>query len=173
MKVLANELLRAIGLLHGILLQVATSTRSPILPVYVAGRNSLFFYSLSALDKPLSTLWLVREMFKQSHKTVDARIGRPVPHEVYNANGFSARQLAAEFKSCDVEEDFKLLEEALAARGLPVPTLYRHYSQATSPDGVCFTAFNVDEDFGECVDSFVMADLHKLTARKKQRYLES
>jgi len=40
-------------------------------------------------------------------------------------------------------------------------------------DGVCFTAFNVDEDFGDCVDSLVMADLHKLTARKKQLYLES
>jgi hypothetical protein len=46
---------------------------------------SLFFYSLSALAKPLSTLWLVREMFKQSHNTVDARIGRPVPFDVYSA----------------------------------------------------------------------------------------
>jgi 1-acyl-sn-glycerol-3-phosphate acyltransferase len=64
--------------------KLASSTRSPILPVYVAGRNSLFFYSLSALAKPLSTIWLVREMFKQSHNTVDARIGRPVPFEVYS-----------------------------------------------------------------------------------------
>jgi putative hemolysin len=75
-----------------------SSTRSPILPVYVAGRNSLFFYSLSALAKPLSTIWLVREMFKQSHNTVDARIGRPVPHDVYSATGFSARQLARMFR---------------------------------------------------------------------------
>jgi len=388
--------------------KLASSTRSPILPVYVAGRNSLFFYSLSALARPLSTLWLVREMFKQSHNTVDARIGRPVPHEIYTTNGFSARQLArmfrkhvyrlgsgrpifrsvetvapaenpqllraelaaseclgetrdgkaiylctmdaapcvmreigrlreftfravgegtgqprdidrydkyyrqlvlwdrdareiagayriadagaiidqygldglysaslfdygpsmlpllrqglelgrsfvqpryqtrgsldylwygigaylkgrpqlrylfgpasisrfygtdatarlvhyygthysgahldvtprtpfvippalqqqlaAEFDGCDAEEDFKALKQALAGRGLPVPTLYKHYSQATSPDGVCFCAFNVDRDFGDCVDSFVMADLHKLTARKRQRYLES
>lgn len=387
--------------------KLASATRSPILPVYVAGRNSLFFYSLSALAKPLSTLWLVREMFKQSHNTVDARIGRPVPHEVYTANGFSARQLArmfrkhvyrlgsrgkpifrsvetvapaenpqllraelraserlgetrdgkviylcdmeaspcvmreigrlreftfravgegtgqprdidrydryyrqlvlwdsgnmeiagayriadagdiiaergleglysaslfqygpsmlpmleqglelgrsfvqpryqtrnsldylwygigaylkrrprlrylfgpasisrfygteatarlvhyygthysgahlavtprtpfqlpeelrqtlvAEFEGCDAEEDFKALKQSLAARGLPVPILYKHYSQATSADGVCFTAFNVDEDFGDCVDSFVIADLAKLTPRKRQRYL--
>jgi len=60
-----------------------------------------------------------------------------------------------------------------AARGLPVPTLYKHYSQATRSDGVCVTAFNVDEAFGDCVDSFVLADLHKLTAKKRQRYLKS
>jgi putative hemolysin len=78
--------------------KLAASTRSPILPVYVAGRNSLFFYSLSALAKPLSTIWLVREMFKQSHNTVDARIGRPVPFDVYSASGFSARQLARMFR---------------------------------------------------------------------------
>ncbi|MEE4278385.1 MAG: lysophospholipid acyltransferase family protein [Halieaceae bacterium] len=392
---------------HSGFVKLASSTRSPILPVYVAGRNSLFFYSLSMLARPLSTIWLVREMFKQSHNTVDARIGRPVPYDVYSAMDFSARQLArmfrkhvyrlasrgrpvfrsvetvappenrlllrqelaqaellgdtrdgkriylcamdqapcvmreigrlreltfrtvgegcgqprdidrfdrhydqlvlwdsddmeivgayrladagriiehhglaglysstlfdygpsvepllrqglemgrsfvqpryqtrhsldylwygigayirrrphirylfgpasisrfygsaatarlvyyygthfsgskldvrprnpfvipreirleleAEFSGVDPEEDMKSLREQLAASGLPLPTLYKHYSQATSPDGVTFTAFNIDRDFGDCVDSFVIADLHKLTARKRQRYL--
>jgi putative hemolysin len=388
-------------------IKLASSTRAPVLPVYVAGRNSLFFYSLSALAKPLSTIWLVREMFKQSHNTVDARIGRAVPHEVYSANGFSAKQLArmfrkhvyrigsrgkpvfrsvetvappenrlllrqelstaprlgdtrdrkhiylcdmqsapcvmreigrlreltfrtvgegsgqqrdidrfdrhyqqlvlwdeddmeivgayrladagevirrqgldglysytlfdygpqitrqlsqglelgrsfvqpryqtrhsldylwlgigayikrhphirylfgpasisryygtdatarlayfygthfsgaaldvqprtpfempaetrraleAEFSGVDMEQDLQSLRDSLASAGLPLPTLYKHYSQATSPDGVQFTAFNVDQEFGDCVDSFVIADLHKLTPRKRQRYL--
>lgn len=387
--------------------KLASSTRAPILPVFVAGRNSLFFYSLSMLARPLSTIWLVREMFKQSHNTVDARIGRSVPYDVYSATGFSARQLArmfrkhvyrlgsrgkpvfrsvetvappenrlllrqelaraerlgdtrdgkaiylchmdaapcvmreigrlreltfrtvgegsgqprdidrfdrhydqlvlwdereleivgayrladagsiisrqgldglyshtlftygpqitarlrqglemgrsfvqpqyqtrhsldylwygigayikrrphirylfgpasisrfygseatarlawyfgthfsgadldvgartpfvvppetaallaAEFSGVDADEDMKSLRESLAAAGLPLPTLYKHYSQATSPDGVAFTAFNIDRDFGDCVDSFVIADLHKLTPRKRQRYL--
>jgi len=390
-------------------IKLASATASPILPVYVAGRNSLFFYSLSMLARPLSTIWLVREMFKQSHNTVDARIGRPIPHEIYSANGFSAQQLARmfrkhvyrlgsrgkpifrsvetvapaenrtllrhelaasellgetadgkqiylcrqdsapcvmreigrlreltfrtigegtgqprdidrfdkqylqlvlwdrndleiagayrlgdagtllaergpdglysntlfqygdgmldtlrqglelgrsfvqpryqsrhsldylwwgigaylrrnpqhrylfgpasisrfygteatarlvhyfgthfsgadldvqprapfeipqelqqqlakEFSGCDAQEDFKALRALLAARGLPIPTLYKHYSQATSADGVCFTAFNVDSHFGDCVDSFVIADLHKLSPRKRQRYLET
>ncbi len=387
--------------------KLARSTQAPILPIHVAGRNSLFFYSLSMLAKPLSTIWLVREMFKQSHNTVDARIGRPIPHEVYDATGFSAKQLArmfrkhvyrigsrgkpvfrsvetvappenrvllrqeinaserlgdtrdgkaiylcqmdaspcimreigrlreltfrtvgegcgqprdvdrfdrnysqlvlwdatdmeivgayriadagaiirsqgveglysntlfqygptvvsmlmeglemgrsfvqpryqtrhsldylwygigayikkhphirylfgpasisrfygkeatarlayyyathfsgealdvtprvpfqipnqtqealrAEFTGVDADEDMKSLRESLALAGLPLPTLYKHYSQATSPDGVSFTAFNVDRDFGDCVDSFVIADLQKLTPRKRQRYL--
>ena len=392
---------------HSGFVKLASSTRSPILPVYVAGRNSLFFYSLSMLARPLSTIWLVREMFKQSHNTVDARIGCPVPHEIYAANGFSSQQLArmfrkhvyrlanrgrpvfrtvetvappenrvllrqelaraeplgetrdgkriflcrmdeapcvmreigrlrehtfrtvgegtgqprdidrfdryyeqlvlwdendmeivgayrladaravieragveglysstlfaygpriverfreglemgrsfvqpayqtrhsldylwfgigayvqrrphirylfgpasisrfysreatarlvyyygthfsgaqldvsprnpfvipddvrarlqAEFTGVDPEEDLKSLRENLASAGLPLPTLYKHYSQATSPDGVAFTAFNIDPAFGDCVDSFVIADLHKLTPRKRQRYL--
>jgi putative hemolysin len=387
--------------------KIATATRSPILPIFVAGRNSFFFYSLSALAKPLSTAWLVREMFKQSHNTVDARVGRPVTHELYTANNFSARQIArmfrkhvyrmaregkpifrsveavappenrqllkqelagsellgktndskhiylcrmketpcvmrevgrlreiafrsvgegsglprdidrfdahylqlvlwdseeleiagayrigdakklldsqgkdglythtlfhygdsmlpilqrglelgrsfvqpryqtrysldylwygigaylqkypnyrylygsasisrfygkeamarlayffgthynsmeldvtprdpfiiepelkakleAEFSGCDRETDFRALKEALAERGLPVPTLYKHYSQATEPQGVTFTAFNIDRDFGDCIDGFVLADLEQLTPRKRKRYL--
>ncbi len=79
-------------------IKIATATRSPILPVFVAGRNSLFFYSLSFLARPLSTLWLVREMFKQSHNTVDARVGNPVPYEHYARPGFSAKKLAAMFR---------------------------------------------------------------------------
>ena len=387
--------------------KLARSTEAPILPVYVAGRNSVFFYSMSFLARPLSTIWLVREMFKQSQSTVDVRVGRPVPHEVYSANKFSARQLArmfrkhvyrlgtrgapifrsietvaspenrlllrqelaeaerlgetrdgkeiylcnmsdapcvmreigrlremtfrtvgegcgghrdidrfdrhyqqlvlwdshdleivgayrladanevianqgvqglysntlfsygprtlakisqglelgrsfvqpkyqtryaldylwygigaylktrphirylfgpasisrfygpestarlvyyfgthfsdtsldvtartpfilspnsiaslhSEFAGVDAEEDLDSLRQALAAAGLPLPTLYKHYSQATSPDGVVFMAFNVDHDFGDCVDSFVMVELNKLTPRKRRRYL--
>lgn len=387
--------------------KLASSTGAPVLPIFVAGRNSLFFYSLSALSRPLSTIWLVREMFKQSHNTVDAFIGRPVPPEVYSATGFAPRQLARMFRKhvyrlgsggkaifqsvetvaaaenrlllrrelaqaqclgstpdgkrmllcgmhdspcvmreigrlreltfrtvgegcgqprdidrfdeyydqlvlwdeteleiagayrlaraerviatrglsglysstlfsigpsmqdylreglelgrsfvqpkyqtrhsldylwlgigayvranpgirylfgpasisrfygseatarlthyygthfdgsqldvtprvpfvvpqelqarlqgemagIDAAQDMRALRESLAAAGLPLPVLYKHYSQATTPDGVIFTAFNVDASFGNCVDSFVMADLHKLTPRKRERYL--
>ncbi len=66
-------------------LRFARKTRSPILPVFVDGRNSAFFYSLSLLAKPISTLWLVREMFKQANRTVRVRIGRPVEFESYDS----------------------------------------------------------------------------------------
>ncbi|MEQ8515207.1 MAG: 1-acyl-sn-glycerol-3-phosphate acyltransferase [Chromatocurvus sp.] len=305
-------------------IRFAGATRAPVLPIHVAGRNSLFFYSLSMLARPLSTLWLVREMFKQSHNTVDARIGRPIPHEIYSASGFAPVQLARMFRKhvyrlgsggkpvfrsvetvappenrqllqqelagseslgstpdgkllylCDyhaspcvmrelgrsfvqpryqtrhsldylwwgigaflkrnpgrfrylfgpasisrhygsegtamltgyyghyfaapalgvrarnplaladeaiakasdgflgddAETDFRRLRARLAEQGLPVPTLYKHYAQSMRPGGVSFSAFNVDTDFGDCVDSFVLADLEQLTPRKRQRYL--
>ncbi len=394
---------------HNGFIKIASATRAPILPVFVAGRNSLFFYSLSFLARPLSTLWLVREMFKQSHNTVDARVGNPVPYEHYAGLKVSAKKLAAmfrkhvyrlarngrpifqsvetvahpenrlllkreieagehlgettdgkqivlcrmqdapcvmreigrlreltfrsvgegcgkprdidrydqyylqlvlwdrtdleiagayrfgeaqkivasrgvdglysaslfdygpgmqpifeqglelgrsfvqpryqnrnsldylwfgigafvrkypgyrylfgpasisaiygaegigrivefhrlyysapglqaraknpvliddnlrarmaqEFSGADQEQDMQALRDALAESGLPVPILYKHYAAALEPGGVSFTAFNVDSDFGDCVDSLVLADLHKLTARKRKRYLGS
>jgi hypothetical protein len=67
--------------------------------------------------------------------------------------------------------DYKALRDRLARDGLPIPTLFKHYSQATEPEGVCFTAFNVDRDFGDCVDAFVLVDLERLKPRKRKRYL--
>ena len=78
--------------------KIASTVKAPVLPIFVKGRNSAFFYGLSFLAKPLSTAWLIREMFKQSHRTIDARVGRPVPHEVYSANDFSAKQVAHLFR---------------------------------------------------------------------------
>lgn len=77
---------------------LARATRSPVLPVHVGGRNSLFFYGLSALARPLSTLWLVREMFHQRHNVVEVRLGRPVPWEHYSAIQGSPKHLARLFR---------------------------------------------------------------------------
>lgn len=68
---------------HSGFLRIATATRSPILPVYIDGRNSLFFYALSLFSRPLSTLWLVREMFKQASRSVHISIGNPVSFDSY------------------------------------------------------------------------------------------
>lgn len=79
-------------------IKFATATQSPVLPIYVAGRNSIFFYSLSFLAKPLSSAWLVREMFKHSHNRVDAMVGCAIPYENYTGGGFHFRQLARMFR---------------------------------------------------------------------------
>ena len=63
------------------------------------------------------------------------------------------------------------LQSALTAQNLTIPLLFKHYSQATSKDGVSFSAFNVDPAFGDCVDAFVIADLIRLLPKKKRRYL--
>ncbi|HEY3698760.1 MAG TPA: lysophospholipid acyltransferase family protein [Spongiibacteraceae bacterium] len=67
---------------HGFL-RFATKTRASILPVCIDARNSIFFYSLSILAKPLSTLWLVREMFKHNNKNMRVRIGQSIAFETY------------------------------------------------------------------------------------------
>lgn len=64
-------------------LRIASATKAPVLPVFVDGRNSSFFYALSFLARPLSTLWLVREMFKQAKRCVDVRIGEAISYWAY------------------------------------------------------------------------------------------
>jgi len=79
-------------------LKFAQATNSPVLPIFVNGRNSIFFYALSVLAKPISTLWLVREMFKQAEQHVDMRIGHLVYPEQYQALDLNPAAKAKQFK---------------------------------------------------------------------------
>lgn len=65
-------------------LRFATKAQAPILPIFINARNSAFFYGLSILAKPLSTWWLVREMFKHSNNTVRIHIGQAIGFETYH-----------------------------------------------------------------------------------------
>ena len=80
-------------------------------------------------------------------------------------------RLVNEMPGDDFQTDLTALQSALAAQNLTIPLLFKHYSQATSKDGVSFSAFNVDPAFGDCVDAFVIADLTLLLPKKKRRYL--
>jgi len=73
------------GSWHKGFLNFATSTQSPILPVFMDARNSAFFYAISAVYKPLSTLFLIKEMFKQAHKRMNIKIGDVIPFEYFDS----------------------------------------------------------------------------------------
>jgi len=64
-------------------LRIATAMQAPVLPIHVKGRNSMFFYALSLLAKPLSTLWLIREMHKHTQQSAAINIGEIVTFENY------------------------------------------------------------------------------------------
>lgn len=66
-------------------LRFASKTQSPILPLCIDAHNSVFFYGLSIVAKPLSTMWLVREMFKHTNRTVRIHIGRAIAYDTYAA----------------------------------------------------------------------------------------
>lgn len=68
---------------HGGFLRFAQNAKAPILPIYIDGRNSALFYGASMLYKPLATMLLVQEMFKQQRKTLDMRIGEQIPYEAF------------------------------------------------------------------------------------------
>ncbi len=79
-------------------IKFAERANAPILPVHINARNSVFFYALSLLAKPLSTLWLIREMFKQNNRTVRVSIGAAIDAEVYKALPLTAPAKVGLFK---------------------------------------------------------------------------
>lgn len=78
---------------------------------------------------------------------------------------------ATEFDGDNRCQDFKALKKFLAGSDLSIPALYKHYADAVEVDGVSFAAFNIDPNFADCVDSFIVVDLHQLKQRHRKRYL--
>lgn len=76
------------------------------------------------------------------------------------------------FSGDDYKKEFALLKHLLANMGVNVPTLYKQYSEVAKEGGVAFLDFNVDPDFNDCIDGLVVVDMHKLTDKKRKRYLQ-
>jgi putative hemolysin len=59
--------------------RLARKTKAAALPVYFCGRNSLNFQLLGLIHPRLRTLFLLQEFLQQQDKSVQIRIGKPVP----------------------------------------------------------------------------------------------
>lgn len=86
------------GKWHNGFIKFAKKAKAPILPIFIDGRNSIFFYSVSLLAKPLSTLLLVNEMFKQVQSSIQMRIGPAIPYEIYSALPLKKKSVTKLFK---------------------------------------------------------------------------
>jgi len=79
-------------------LRMARRAGADIVPVFIDARNSVFFYSVSLLAKPLSTLLLVREMFRQARNNITLRIDHPITPAQYGAAPGDDAKTAARFR---------------------------------------------------------------------------
>ena len=79
-------------------LRFARATKSPILPIHLKARNSLWFYFLSLVHNKLSSLWLVREMMKQKNKKIKVTIGEIIPFSSYDSTQTSPKVTAGLMK---------------------------------------------------------------------------
>lgn len=77
------------------------------------------------------------------------------------------------FCGYDYIKDFRVLKEQLSHMGLSIPTLYKQYTELCEEGGIQFIDFNIDKDFADCVDSFVLVDIEKIKEAKKKRYIKS
>ncbi len=81
------------------------------------------------------------------------------------------RSFQERFTCTDYREDLIRLKNELQAMGYAIPTLYKQYSDLCEEGGVQFFDFGIDRDFDNCVDGFLVVDLHKLKESKRKRYI--
>jgi hypothetical protein len=68
----------------------SVSYKRNIVPFYIYGRNSRFFYSVSFLRRVLGIksnielILLPREMFRKENKTIKVKIGKPISHQEFD-----------------------------------------------------------------------------------------
>jgi putative hemolysin len=75
-----------------------------IIPTFIEGSNSNFFYRLANIRKQLNIganiemLYLPNEMFKQKNKTIRIIFGKPISYEIFDKR-YNYSQWAAKLKS--------------------------------------------------------------------------
>ncbi len=79
-------------------LKFAHKKNAPILPVFIKAKNSTFFYTLSSLNKRLSTALLPHEMFNKRSKTLEFRIGELIPYKSFQYNLLDSKTQVKLFK---------------------------------------------------------------------------
>ena len=103
--------------------------------------------------------------FRDKEGLVSARL----PYKI-NLDDEYLQQFITELDGNDYSKDFKLLKKALGFLELSVPTLYKQYADLCEEGGIHFCAYNIDKDFSDCVDSFILVSIDKVKEKQKKRY---
>jgi len=72
----------------------------------------------------------------------------------------------------DYKEDFKTVKKLLKNFDCSIPVLYKQYAELCEDGGIKFCAYNIDEDFASCVDSFIVVDISKIKDSQRKRYIK-
>ncbi|WP_105190154.1 GNAT family N-acyltransferase [Pseudoalteromonas sp. T1lg48] len=78
---------------HGFL-RIAKKASAPILPILVKAKNSPLFYGTSMIYKPLASLLLVKEMFKQRQKSLEFEIGAAIVPKSYLLDNLNDKEIS-------------------------------------------------------------------------------
>lgn len=79
-------------------LKLARRSKAPVLPVHIKAKNSIWFYSLSMLYKPLGTALLAKEMFNKKSVTIECRVGELIPSQALSTDSLSDKVLLQRLK---------------------------------------------------------------------------
>ena len=75
------------------------------------------------------------------------------------------------FAEQDLTSAFDFMQKQFISAGYRLPVLFKQYASLFDEGGFQAIVFSVDPDFGDCLDGLCMADLHKLKAAKRKRYV--
>lgn len=83
----------------------------------------------------------------------------------------SINEIKNNFVLDDKRKDFKYLKSTLLNMGISIPTLYKQYSEITQDGGVKFLGFNIDKEFSDCIDGFILVDVDMIKDAPRKRYI--
>ncbi len=107
--------------------------------------------------------------YSHYYRNINSLVEAKTPYQYAN----NINELKELFDLNDKKKDFKFLKSTLANIGVSIPTLYKQYSEIALDDGVKFLNFNVDKNFADCIDGFILVEVDKIKDSAKQRYMES
>ncbi len=92
------------------------------------------------------------------------------PKNPYSIEPNLIKDLENKFNSDKYDIDFKNLKTSISKLGFSIPVMFRRYSSICEADGVKILGFNIDKNFSNCLDGFIMIEIDKLKYAYKLRY---
>jgi len=112
-------------------------------------------------------LYFYDKNFTDEQNLVDAKISYN-----FQTDEILIKNLQKELDATEYKENFKTLKRALASINTSIPTLYKQYADLCEAGGIKFCAYNIDHDFSNCIDSFIVVEIAKIKKSQRKRYIE-
>lgn len=93
------------------------------------------------------------------------------PFNPYFFSNESKNFFKSHFNLNDYNKELIILKNLLSNIGFSIPTLFKQYADLCMPGGIQFAGFNIDVNFSNCVDAFILVDLNYLKENKRKRYI--
>lgn len=90
----------------------------------------------------------------------------------YRLSELTKKEMCDMFYGESYEQNFRILRGYLKSLDVSVPTLFKQYSELCEPGGVRFFDFGLDQNFGDCIDGYLLVDVKKIKPSRRQRYID-
>ena len=113
---------------------------------------------------------MILYFYDKNFKDTDNLVNAKLPYN-FKSDETLIQNLKEELYAKDYKQNFKTLKKALSSIESNVPTLYKQYADICEDGGIKFCAYNIDPDFSNCVDSFIIVEIDKMKESQKKRYI--